>query len=332
MSCCTMGNKAQIYRPNEELFKYSDMSSTECLKPEFKIKGWIASFAEKPFTVQRITQRSYLAGAAGYNAVFYVGDEGVLLVDTQSGDSTINTLAAIRSVTDLPVTAVVYSHYHLDHVAGVDIVIEDTRKRANKELRIIGTDITASRIEKFGNKIPLPTDVIIGHDGTTRFEDLTIHIHTPKKSGHCIDNAMILLKEEGIIQFIDVLEPECLPYPEFGPTEDIMAFEDDLKTLYEMDWTFINAGHGNIGYKSDVKFYLEYLEDLRSHTAAFMERMSTSDFVVPTHSYMGWWLNYLQSASALVKEDLRPKYGRYYGFEETVPTHIKMMLNSLILY
>jgi hypothetical protein len=47
---------------------------------------------------------------------------------------------------------------------------------------------------------------------------------------------------------------------------------------------------------------------------------------------MGSWTNYLKAASALVKEELRPKYGLYYGFEESVPTHVEMMLSLLISY
>lgn len=331
-SICSKATMAQIYKPAKTLFEYADISAHDCIKPGLKIRDWIDFYTKRTYAVQRLTERSYLVGASGYNATFYVGNEGVLLISPQAGEATINTIEAIRSVTDLPIDAVVYSHYHLDHVEGVMEVIAESGQRFGKKPRIIGSDITAKRIEKFGNKIPLPTDVIEGHDGEVRFEDVTVRLLTPAKSGHCVDNAIIMLNEEGIAQFDDMLEPECMPYPDFGPTEDIIAYEDNLQELHDLDWTFVNGGHGNLGYKSDVKFYLDYLQNLRNSTGEVMERVAQPDFVVPTYSYMAWWLNYLKALSALVKEELRPKYGSYYGFEETVPTHVEMMANALILY
>lgn len=330
---CSMATKCQMYRPKATgLFDYADQSATECIKPGLKIRNWIDDMIQNPFNVQRLTEKSYLIGAAGYNAVIHVGKEGVLLISPQSGDATTLTLDGIRSITDLPITDVIYTHYHLDHVAGITSVIEQTRQNSKAELRIHGTDMTARRISKFGGKVPLPNQILRGHDGEFLFEGMPVRIRTPEENGHCPDNAIVVLSSEGITQYDDMLEPEALPFPHFGPAENLVAYEENLRELKTFDWQFINSGHGNIGSRADVDFYIRYLETVRNHTGTIMERLSMTDFMVPTYSYMSAWRNYIAAVSALVKEELRPTYGLYYGFEEVVPTHVEMVLNNLILY
>jgi glyoxylase-like metal-dependent hydrolase (beta-lactamase superfamily II) len=53
------------------------------------------------------------------NAIFLVGDSGVIVVDAQS--SLVNTrevLAALRALTPRPVTHLILTHWHFDHVTG----------------------------------------------------------------------------------------------------------------------------------------------------------------------------------------------------------------------
>src|SRR5215471_2256439 len=55
------------------------------------------------------------AGLDG-NAIAIVGDEGVLVFDTNGTPaSASNVLAEVRTITDRPVKYVVYSHWHWDH-------------------------------------------------------------------------------------------------------------------------------------------------------------------------------------------------------------------------
>src|SRR4029077_19577488 len=69
------------------------------------------------FVLQRVTERVWWVTRQFYGSLFYVGKRGVLLFDPFLGGADA-TLAAIASVTSLPVTAVVYSHFHADHVGG----------------------------------------------------------------------------------------------------------------------------------------------------------------------------------------------------------------------
>ena len=60
----------------------------------------------------------YMIVGAGGNIAMQVGDDGVLLVDTQFAQVSEKVHAAIRTVTSKPILAVINTHVHPDHVGG----------------------------------------------------------------------------------------------------------------------------------------------------------------------------------------------------------------------
>jgi glyoxylase-like metal-dependent hydrolase (beta-lactamase superfamily II) len=81
------------------------------------------------FTVERVapgiyaTIRSEPPGQAfESNSVFIVGDSGVIVVDAQSNlPATREVLAALRRITRKPVTALILTHWHFDHITGAGV-------------------------------------------------------------------------------------------------------------------------------------------------------------------------------------------------------------------
>ena len=60
----------------------------------------------------------YLLAGAGGNMAVQVGDDGVLLVDTGSGNLNDKVIAAVRQLSDKPIRLIVNTHAHPDHVGG----------------------------------------------------------------------------------------------------------------------------------------------------------------------------------------------------------------------
>ena len=81
------------------------------------------------FTVERVapgiyaTIRSEPPGEAfESNSVFIVGDSGVIVVDAQSNlPATREVLTALRRITRKPVTALILTHWHFDHITGASV-------------------------------------------------------------------------------------------------------------------------------------------------------------------------------------------------------------------
>ncbi len=69
-------------------------------------------------------------------------------------------LQAIRDVTPLPVTALVYSHYHVDHI-GDSPFWNDEAKKEGVNLRIIASKATAEKMQFMNSRLPVATQVLV---------------------------------------------------------------------------------------------------------------------------------------------------------------------------
>ena len=71
--------------------------------------------------LEKVTERVYVARAYdAVNFMFVLGDKGVIVVDTSWHVETAQrALDDLRKITQKPITAVIYSHGHVDHTAGV---------------------------------------------------------------------------------------------------------------------------------------------------------------------------------------------------------------------
>src|SRR5438552_12031354 len=93
---------------------------------ELKIAA--APKAEDDFQLIKVADGVYAAiaksgGLASGNAGFVIGDDGVLVFDTFFTPAAIEELITeIQSLTKLPITFAVNSHYHLDHTGGNQVL------------------------------------------------------------------------------------------------------------------------------------------------------------------------------------------------------------------
>ena len=98
----------------------------------------------KRTSVFEVAPRSYLVRMPIVNAVFFVTDEGVVLVDTGMGPAGPAVLDAIRSVTDLPVHTIIYTHGHVDHAYGAWAIME-----AGETPQIIAHEALEARFNRY---------------------------------------------------------------------------------------------------------------------------------------------------------------------------------------
>lgn len=119
---------------------YVEPSAETILQAGTKIGDLFRRNMTQPYVLQRLSQRAYWVQAFNYGTVFYVGDRGVLVFDTLEGVYD-NITQAIASVTDKPIIAAVYPHYHADHIGDIGKYVEAARQQGI-ELRIIASSKT----------------------------------------------------------------------------------------------------------------------------------------------------------------------------------------------
>ena len=74
----------------------------------------------RPVTLEIIAENLYqISGGRGANGGVYIGDNGVLVIDSKmTKESVDQTLASIKKITDKPIVYLVNTHSDGDHIAG----------------------------------------------------------------------------------------------------------------------------------------------------------------------------------------------------------------------
>ncbi len=127
--------------------------------------------------IYKIHGRYHMAFAYSVsNCTMIEGDDGVILVDTMTSLEAAEEVAAeFRKITDKPIKAIIYTHFHADHVSGAKAFVSEDDVAAGK-VRIYGHQDLAGHVLRdvgliapvlgrralyqFGMRLP------IGEDGT----------------------------------------------------------------------------------------------------------------------------------------------------------------------
>lgn len=282
---------------------------------------------ERNYSIRKLSDRSYLVMLQLYNVQFYVGADGVFVLDPGGPAETPFVLEAIAEVTKLPITAVMYSHSHQDHIVGTRLILEAAEK-AGVTLRIIATDKTNTDLQRFTKLgIPQPTQVIATPFDTFTFEGLKIEVETPEHFLHSPDSSIIYMPSEKIVTVIDIVTPAELPLISFGRFKDVKAFRDGLVKLLEMDWEYLNGGHFRIGSKKTVEHFLAYLNDVESAVdQGLLNAGKKTDYCGPNKPIMQCLTGWSDKVIAESTKILEPKYGHFESFPALVGSHIEEVM------
>ncbi|RID35564.1 MBL fold metallo-hydrolase [Escherichia coli] len=310
---------------------YVEPSAEKIISPSDKLNNLFERNMSQPYILQKIGERTYYVQRYFYSTTFYVGDKGVLLFDAPEGRGKY-LLQAIRDVTPLPVTALVYSHYHVDHI-GDSPFWNDEAKKEGVNLRIIASKATAEKMQFMNSRLPVATQVLSKKDDQFKFEKQTIELHRFVKAGHTDDHSVWLLKQEKVAHSPDLLNPDQLPMMGFAVSDTLVYHDSNLRQVEMLDWKYFIGGHGNIGSHDDFKFQRQFLNDLRDTTIKVRKEESFGKFMNKTaNNHADFARAQREAIIKKVTEVLRPKYGHMYGYDASMPANIEMEIRLVGSY
>ncbi|WJW00378.1 MBL fold metallo-hydrolase [Escherichia coli] len=310
---------------------YVEPSAEKIISPSDKLNNLFERNMSQPYILQKIGERTYYVQRYFYSTTFYVGDKGVLLFDAPEGRGKY-LLQAIRDVTPLPVTALVYSHYHVDHI-GDSPFWNDEAKKEGVNLRIIASKATAEKMQFMNSRLPVATQVLSKKDDQFKFEKQTIELHRFVKAGHTDDHSVWLLKQEKVAHSPDLLNPDQLPMMCFAVSDTLVYHDSNLRQVEMLDWKYFIGGHGNIGSHDDFKFQRQFLNDLRDTTIKVRKEESFGKFMNKTaNNHADFARAQREAIIKKVTEVLRPKYGHMYGYDASMPANIEMAIRLVGSY
>ena len=209
---------------------------------------------------QRLTERDFWLFNTCFSITVHVGDESVLIIDCPPFLTAQGIIDNVAKITPLPISTVVYTHPHADHIAETKHLIE-IAKAENRTIEIIASEKCYNEVKRYRQQCPLPTKVIPDGYQKFTFEDREFKLVSPSIWAHCGGDSYIITPE-GVAHFDDFVYPGALPMANISNMENWDGYIDFLRRVAGDEWHLANFGHCNIGCKNDVLRTLEYFEDI----------------------------------------------------------------------
>ncbi len=292
----------------------------------------------KGYLVEEISDGLYWLTEGVYQVMFLTTGEGVIVVDAPPSIGQ-NLLNGIAEVTNEPITHVIYSHSHADHIAAaglypsdaIYIAQEETAAliaRANDPNRALGFGLFVG-----GSSVPLPT--------LTFRDELTLEVGTQtlelsyKGPVHTPGNIFIYAPEQKVLMVIDIVFPGWSPFLDLALSSDVPAYVGAHDQILEFDFETYIGGHvTRLGTRGDVEIQKEYILDMQNNAA---QALQTVDFsaVAGEVGFENVWLLIDTYFERLEEEctrlTLEKWSGRLGGVDLFTPGHCTRLIESLRL-
>lgn len=110
----------------------------------------VADFDDVEVHVLPVQRNVFMLVGAGGNVTVQVGDDGVLLVDTQYAALAPKIVSAIRTLSDRLIRVIVNTHVHPDHTGGNDALAKLGALRPPQPVRITAHENVLRRMMTSG--------------------------------------------------------------------------------------------------------------------------------------------------------------------------------------
>jgi glyoxylase-like metal-dependent hydrolase (beta-lactamase superfamily II) len=211
---------------------------------------------EKGYDLSEIGGGAYVVSSNGYDSLFLVTGDGVIVVDAPPniGDKIID---AISEVTNESIKYLVYSHAHKDHIGGAHVLPSGIQVIAQKD---------TSDFLKMANDTdrPLPTQ-IFGNETTITLGNATLQLAYGGPY-HQNGNIFIYSPQHKVLMVVDQFSPGGTPWKHLATTPHVPSYIQSYDQVLNYDFDVYVSGHG-MGTKEDVQLEKEYVDDLKNNAA-----------------------------------------------------------------
>lgn len=237
--------------------------------------GPISALAQSQ-SLTKVTGDVYRFKNNNHYALVTVTDQGAVVVDPINANAAGWLKNNLKSITDKPVTHLIYSHSHGDHASGGSVFADDGAKtiaQGKAPKAIAGVNID----QLFQDKLTLEVS-------NKTFELTYLGV------GHGDDLIAVVVRPENVAFIVDVASPKRLPYRNM-PGSDIEGWINQLKVLEGLDFEIFAPGHGKLGVKADVADARIYMETLWSEVSEGLKAGKSADELansVTLDAYKDW--------------------------------------------
>jgi glyoxylase-like metal-dependent hydrolase (beta-lactamase superfamily II) len=209
----------------------------------------------KGYRLEPLGDGLYMITDNVYQSMFMVYENGVVVVDAPPSYAAHIT-KGIREVSDKPVTHLVYSHSHVDHIGGVNAL--------GRVPAIVAHEETRRLLERAKDpNRPLPTltfkDRYTMKVGTHVLE-LSYH-----GDAHEPGNIFIYAPAQQTLMVVDMVFPGWMPWRRFAVAHDVPGYFAQMEVIRKVPFRTLVGGHvARTGTPADVDQQIAFMTDLKS--------------------------------------------------------------------
>lgn len=222
------------------------------------------AYSQSPsYELQEISPDVYVVSANGYNSMFLITQEGVVVVDAPPAMAD-RIFAAISNVTDKPITHLIYSHAHKDHIGAANLFENVTIIAHNETAKILN--------ERNDTNRPVPK-IIFTDEMNLPIGNQSLQLLYPGPY-HQQGNIFVYLPDHKVLMAVDHVVPGGIPWKHLGMTPDVPALIKSIDNALALDFDIYVGGHGQPGTTQDILEQQEYINDLRENAKTALNEVN----------------------------------------------------------
>ena len=280
---------------------------------------------EKDYDLKEVKDNVYAVSANGYNVMFLVTGEGVVVIDAPPGIGD-KILKAVAEVTNETIGHLIYSHAHKDHIGAAHIIFQQQPK-----IEIVAQQETADILKmRNDSERPIPTTTFV--DNTTlTVGNKTLQLIYPGPY-HQRGNIFIYVPEQKVLMAVDQLAPGEVPWKHLAATPEVPALMRSYNQVLAYDFDVYVPGHGETGTKEDINIHKEYVNDLKNNSQFALANVNFTDVTknIDKQNNAAVTEAYFNALTNVCVEKTEEKWkGKLQGVGVWTDEHCEKMIQSL---
>jgi len=275
--------------------------------------------APRVIEVEKLKDNLYVLKGGGGNTAVFLTANGVVVVDAKNPGWGQPILDKIKELTDKPITTLINTHTHGDHVSGnvefpatVDIVVQENTK-TNMEKMIPNSTaqdqkVPAATIFQANNGRGLPKRTFKDKMTLFRGADQVDLYYFGR--GHTNGDAWVVFPSLRIVHAGDIFSGKNVPLLDANNGGSAVAIPDTLQkgldTLKNVDT--IITGHSTQMTPAELREYIAFNREFLSDVRAAMKAGKTVDEVASTWKIPAKYVGYAPADPNRLKNNVRLVY------------------------
>jgi cyclase len=262
--------------------------------------------APKVVEMEKLKDNLYMLKGGGGNTAVFVTSSGVVVVDTKNPGWGQPILDKIKEITDKPVTTIVNTHTHGDHVSGnvefpatVDIVVQDNTKTNMEKMMsppgmTTGTNIFQANNGKGMPKRTFKDKMTLGKGA----DQVDLYYFGP---GHTNGDAWVVFPALRVAHAGDIFSGKNLPLLDTNNGGSGVKIGSSLASAHAgiKNVDSVITGHSTVMTWADLAEYAQFNTDFANDVAAAVKAGKTPEEIVASWKIADKYKGYTIAAPRL---------------------------------